>query len=540
MRVGLALVCGLGIAVMPTLAEEATPPASPPQTAPAHTAEAPGTAPLTLGVGYHNSDVVGNEKRYEQYVTPPSGLFLSRLHLYVYPTAGQALFEARAQDIGEPSANGQLWSAARGGTLVLRGQARDSRFFRDPSASGTPLTRQDGTYDLSAGSTTGRLNLFYAHTLLSGQTAAQEDWRRYVPGATLTSSAARWRTQVGFADERVSFLRGPQFSGNNARYGLSLSPTLPDGSTLEATASLMSTTLDGVNIQPQRLRFALDGTHDLPGNLTLNGALFYDQLDDVITENAYAESDTGGTLRAEYRGLPRTVLAVGGGLHRVKYINDAHTLRYNPVENNANAQINVRLSKTLKLKGSTDYWWTNGRPIAVDILTGPVGSLFWSSRSDQRLQLAYSPSARTGLTARWRHKAWKNRDFAASNIVVDQDVTAWWLPQDKLTLYATYLDQNFYMREPQSPDVSDASTVVSGVSYQFSPAFSGDIAYTATSVQGSSALGQHVLSLGMSYLTRQGDRWSIHLAQDKLNHAVVKPLNFDVNHVMIEYAKSLF
>ena len=338
------------------------------------------------------------------------------------------------------------------------------------------------------------------------------------------------------------FNEGAQFSSHNASYGMSIAPPLSEQSTLEADATFTQTKLDAVGIEPEHLNVTVEGSHDFPADLTVSGNLFYDELAHSITENAYANHDTGGQIEADYSGLRHSLISIGGGLHRVGYINDPQTEQIDAMENNAFAKFSYRFSKQLKLKGYATYEWTNNRPITVDTFMPSIGSLVWSNKYNELVEMSYTPSYRSGITAQWQNTSWNNTDFSTHNLMNIADITTWWIPQEKYTVYGTYLAQDFLLDVPAAPDdgTSNSKTFVVGVTRQFSRALFLDLAYNITNVDGASDQGLQYVSLGANYVTKAGDRWSGTIALDSLDNDVANDLNYNAKRFQVEYSKTLY
>jgi hypothetical protein len=156
--------------------------------------------PLQITVDAAGSEwqVDGNAKRYQQYVTPPEGLYLSLLGLQYLAPTGRLLIDASGRNIGEPSISGSAWLAAGGNTAVFTGRDRNSRFFRDWSVTDDPFKRKDADYALSLNAGPGELHLSYDTVSLGQQGATpEEDWNRQTRGIGYIADLGSWQAGAG-------------------------------------------------------------------------------------------------------------------------------------------------------------------------------------------------------------------------------------------------------------------------------------------------------------------------------------------------------
>ena len=519
---------------LPTFAQDATVDTAP---------KTGDTLQLQIVPAIANVDVNGNSRRYEQYVTPSDGIYLSRFQLLAASTTGSSLLELRGHDTGESSAGESIWGTIGFGKVVLKGVRRNSTFFRDFSTDGQSISRSDYALNLDARNKVSLLNFTYQDLTVAGNGATpSEDWRRTVYGVNYANDRDNWLTLLGYRDELLDFRQGEQINNHNVTYGLTVAPPLTDGSTLEANAFFTQTSLHGISREPQSLNISIEGSHDFPSELALSGKLFYEALSHSINQSSYAKNDSGGQLVADYFGIPHAEISLGSGMHQVGYINDTHTARVNSIQNNAFAKFRYQFSKELKIKAYTSFNWTNDRPATVDLFTRKMASFVWSDKRDQAIELTYAPSNQAGITAKWRNTNWKNSDYASKNSVIDHDISAWWIPQEKYTAYASFLAQNFTQRSPSAigDDTSASKTFVSGLSYQYSKPLTVDLAYNVNNINGATHQRLHFISIGANYLTKAGDRWSLALSFDDLNDNNTSNLDYDVNRIKFEYSKNLY
>ena len=457
-------------------------------------------------------DVGGNERRFRQYVTPAEGIYLRLLNLQSYST--QALLDLTGSNVGESSAQGSAWMSLLGGAAVVDGQSRTSRFYRDFTVSGTPYQRNDGSYEVKVPAGAGELRLFYDSVSLADQGASPlEDWSRSVPGASfVTRFNNGMLAGVGYDEESFAFHQGAQFSGQAETLRFSFSPRRTERTSIQADAALLQTFFDDRGGKHAGNQFSLRAVHLLTPDLVLTGELSQDEITDTIIRNAYGRRDRGGELALEYSGLPRTTLEVGGRRNHIDYVNGNQTLLIPVDEDSLFARATARLTPQLRLRVIGSNTRTHNEPAAIDSFGVPYGSLVWSQRNDLRTELSFAPTWRTGLTGRLRRTGWTNDSFNTENSLQEGSLYGWWMPRDNVTLYATYLRQNFDLNDVGSNPqqyVSDNETFVYGGSYQASPKMLVDLALTDTNSRGATGTDEWNLWLGFRYALNSSARLAL-------------------------------
>jgi hypothetical protein len=465
---------------------------------------------VTAGIAGAELNVDGNERRFQQYVSPPEGIYLGLLRLqYLLPT-GRMLIDASGQNIGESSANGSAWLVTGGDSAALTGRERNSRFFRDWSSDDEAFKRRDGSYELAVPAGPGEFRVSY-DAMSFGQQGAdpEEDWDKSIPGIGFTTNINNWQAGMGFDRESFDFDAGTQFSGDTETLRFSFSPPGTGRTSVEASAALLQTSFDALSDAQRGNKFDLRGVHLLNRDLSLIGSLSRDEITETIIQNAYARRDLNGEVRAEYRGLPNTTLEVGGIRRRVDYVVQTQTATFPADQNGYFARGTTRLSRQVKLRLQQTSLWTDDDAIALDQFGNPIGSLVWSTKNDTLAELTYARSWRSGFTGRYRRVRWENDDFTTDNAVTSSSLTGWWLPRDALTLYATYLRQQFNLTgiDPDPGQyTTDDETFVYGASYQASPRLLVDLALTDANARGATGVDQSNLWLSAAYLLKDGAR----------------------------------
>jgi len=472
------------------------------------------------GVQNDNAHVSGNAHHYEQYVSPAQGLSLTPLELRFYLPDSRLQGDLQLRNLGNSSQGGNLWASLDSGALYLRAQLRRSEFYRDWSSSGQALARNDGAYNLLMPIGKTEWQLGYTNTNLMGNGAATpEAWTLESFGLSGARSVQGWPIRVGFTEEAFTFDQGDRYTGNTHAVNIRFNTPLAGRSQFGGSAVLAQTFLNGSSTSPWNYRLALDGSHELTKDLTLTADAMHLATMDAIAQNFYASSDSSADLRADYQGIAHTQLTVGGMMRAVDVVNVDEKTTTPVTQNSAFGEVRVHLYKSLKVKARLDHQWTGNRPASFDATDFPEKSLFWSAKDDQQLEVSYAPNWRAGVTARWRQLSWQNKDFATDNALLERNLTGWYLLNDRVTVYATYLVQNFDLTgtDPTVPAASDGFTLSSGASWQVLPLLNVDIAYSNTDSRGALNLNQRTLSLGTEYQWKFGGRLSAHVALDDFN-----------------------
>lgn len=509
---------------------------------------------FNLGLSDASLNVNGNDKRFRQYVTPSSDTYLSPFTFYYQPSNGRVLADVNLHDIAQPSVGGTAWFSLGAGSVVFNGQQRQSEFYRDWTADSELLTQRDGSYQLGIRTPSGKtffgpgeLLMSYDNVSLSGAYRTDpESWKLHTSTVRYTDYLSNWRASLGNSEEQFKFAAGSSFSGTTSTTQFQLSPPTSDSTSLEANASVSHTTLNGIATTPTGYNVGLEGAQILAPYLSLTGNLTHNEIKDTITQNAYANRETNGDVTAEFSGIPRTLIDVGVGDRHVGYVNTPQTADIAADVQTLYAKATTRLLKQLKIKGSAAYWWTDGRPASVDIAGTEAGSLVWSSKNDQRLELSYSPMWTCGITGQWRHLGWKNNDFGTDNSLIEQSVYAWWMPYNRLTLYANYLRQNAGLNglvtvPGEQGYVSNDETTQYGFNYLLRKALTLDINYTRGTTWGAEGTNQNIWSFGLNYALHSGDSLSLRAVLNGFDTSVDAPTDdYQGNWFEVRFTKALF
>ncbi len=494
-------------------------------------------------VGWANLSLEGNRRRYQQYVTPPTGLYLSEAGVQRWEADGDLLLDLRVQNPWQVSAAGDLWLATGSGA-VLRGTQRRSAFFPDWEEGTESLTRRDGRYDLTAPLRHGDLRFSYREGQVAHPSGAPQDtWRDRTAGGELALHAGKWQGQLTYQSERFSFPEGGLFNGNATTTQLRVTAPSSERTFVEGTAAMTRTSLESRREAPRSYRLALQGGQVVNPDLTLRGELARYRVTRSLAQTAYAKGGSNAALSAQYGGLWRTTLEVGGGLRNVEYLDRTQRESVSANVHSWYAKAVTRFSRALRLKAAQTRWWTTNRPVAFDLGGDPEAPLVWSTKMDRRVSLSYAPDWRLGMTASWRGVEWENSNFASRTSLIEQAFFGWWLPSERLTTYCSLLRQDFGLRGPFAGGLytTDNRTSVVGATYQFSPALLGELAFTRSESRGALGTDQRVLSAGLAHQWPSGDRLSARVVLDDFCTSQAAPdFNYDADRFELRYTRSVF
>ena len=473
---------------------------------------------FTIEFGGANLDLTGNRRRQRQYVTLPDDFYISLLDINYWDDKCNPMLYLSLRNLGDSSVNGDIRFWVDDRKDLFRGSYRKSTFFRDWSVTGESLTRTDQEYDFSMPFGPGEFLFSYSQVNMGGmENTNPENWEMKVADMKYLREFKNWFTQVDYQFERFSFKQGDNFTGKTNTFNVSAATIGNERTGFSANASVARTSLNDFNGDPRAYTLAVQGVHQVNDTVTLLGELSHRDVSNVITQNVYASANTNAEIRADFTGIERTKVSVGGSIRQVDYVNGPQLSSTDTNLNNLFAKITSRITKQLKFKAGLSHSNANNRPSAIDITGMPTGSLTWSSKKDYRAELSYTTDWQSGLTGRWRSRSWNNYDYLTNNSITEVDLFGWWMPIDELTLYGTYLDQNFDLDGFLDSDsfVSDSNAYVFGATYQPTPEWMVDFSVTDSESSGGTGVNQEVFALGLSYTWPTGEQISFRGAFDR-------------------------
>jgi hypothetical protein len=535
----LRVICFLAIALLTVLAcaQDTTAPSTDGAAAP--TVDVQGSS---LGVSAISINVDGNEKRFEQYATPPDGLVPGFNFTSLWPSGQSLLLNAPYLD--ENFQQGSLWLLGSPATMAVGADLLTTQYFNDFTAAGQPINRKAMVADglVRFGNGTFLVTDRELHLSTPGRLSAN-DWEVSRPGVDYILPIGNSLVGAGYAHESFNFRDGAKFSGDDQILRFRFAPLTSARTAIDATATLTNTYLDGNPGTPSRMQVNLHGTRVLTPVLSLDGVLTHENLFDAIARNGYAKNDLHGQVKADYTGIASTRVTLGVGSREVGYVNDPQTLRYDTRVRNYFLGVTARPAKTVRIKAGLDRAVASGLPVEVTVLDEPLGtSVLWSQRDRQQVEVSYTPLARLGLSAGWQRYAWQNEDFATESSFIDRSLNAWWLPRDNVTVYATYLVQTYGLLGVNTTDglsSTDDRSLVTGVTVQVSPVLSLDASLTNIDAEGRVDSNRKILGFGADLALKGNGSLSLRFATDDLTTAQNAPTeDYDAGFAELRYNRS--
>lgn len=473
-------------------------------------------------------DVNGNGRRYRQYVTPPDGVYPGLVHLRLLQAGGVNLAEANIHDLGQTSVQSDLWLSTLSGLVAVKGRQRHSEFYRDFIDETEPFKRGDAAADAAIAVWPGQLCFAYDGVRLrqSGDDA-EEDWERQDIGAGYTTRLGGWLAGIGADRDNFTFFTGSQYSGDTETASLRFATPRSDRLSLEATGALMRTSFDLTDLEQNANRITVHGVYQLGRDFALIGEGRRYEITDTITRNAYAKRELGGEAGIEYYGLANTTLEVGAGQRQVDYINSPQTLEIPTEVFQYYTSATSRLNKHLKVRLHYRHAQTRNEPVEYDVVGVPYDTLFWSRRNDMSAEVTLTPTWRTGLTARFQRAALDNYSVGSGSAISQGSLSGWWMPSDRLTLYGTYLHQQYDLHgvsEELPAATSDDEVFTFGAGVRASKRLSVDTAITNADVRGRNLSDQWDAWVGMNYLLSHGARLSLRATLGEFDTVDYTPL----------------
>jgi hypothetical protein len=490
-------------------------------------------AEFAIGIAGTRQEVDGNTERFRQYVTLPQDVHFSEIRLHRLAPRGRWLLDLDVRDFGEPGASGELWWSFGSGLGRLRSSQRRSEFYRDWSSADNPLTRRDSHHNLAVKVAGGELGLHVDRVRFSGAFASEpEDWVGSTMGASYARQIGSWGARLGVDQERFSFRQGAQFSGETTTTSLQLIPVQTDRTLIEASGAIGRTSLDNGIGSPTLSVVSLQGTHVLSPEFTVTAEVSRREVGDAITQNAYAKRNLTARLAGNYALGRSTEITAGGEFSDIDYVNGMQTAIISTKVNNGFIQATTRLGRRLKLKASHSRVWLRDRPLAFDLGGSETIPLSWSNKIDEGAQLSYAIGMTAGLSAGYHRRRWENEETATRNSIISRDVSAWWMPNGRLTLYGSYLNQDFGLFDLAdiTPYATNDEIFVVGGNYQFTPRWSAGLSFSDAESSNSLAADQHALTFNLNHITGDGDEVSLRWVVDDFATSEAAPdWNYNAN-----------
>lgn len=505
------------------------------------------TQSWTVGIGAQIQVIDGNERRFDQYVTPPAGFYLSRLAWKQSDPHNRLAADLYLRDIGEPGPSGELWLLA-GNTAALRAAYRRSAFFSDFS-SASDRTRR-GDLIVGVGSPPGPGSRYswqasFGDVGVRGRPAAgPRDWRTRNSSAVFGWRGDQYAVDVRYGREAFDFRTGGSLSGTTQTYGLSLASVGSQNTALTGSLQRDTTDLDGrtTGVDGWTAEAAL--THSVRDNLSLSAEVRQRKIGQTITENAYARRNSSVRVEANYVPAPHLSAKGFWQTGQVDYVDGRQLNTITADTNTLGLDIKHRPSRELEWRARFRQRNVGDRPRSYTVANTLTNSLIYSAVRRTDVSFSFTPpSAPAGLTGQWQHDWWRNNSQGARNTVNTTVLTAWWQqPGGQLSANASFTHQGFGQAVAPDPVThrgyaSRINSFVFGLNYQAAPDTAFYAAYTTVVAQGANVDDYGRITVGANYTTPHGDKLLGELNVGSFNDLLTPALDYDADLLRVEWQR---
>lgn len=403
---------------------------------------------FSLGLGMQHQSIDGNERFFDRYVTPPSGLYLSRLVWERLDYAGGPSFSLEGRDLGEPGPSGSFWLYGSG--LNLDAAYRRSSFFQEYDTTSDRSRRRDYGIVLTPDADS---ELRYFWGLHSNDVAVQGtpssgpvDWADRNNGVSLSLKSSRAWFDLAFNREDFDLGSGQGFSGDTQSYGLSISPATDEKTQISLALARHTTHLDDFAADVQSWDANVMAFYRASDTLDLTGQVRRFSIDQTITQNAYAKRQLAGRVEAEYRWRPGTTVTAFYQNADTAYVDGRQANEVSVGSNSAGVAVRSRLSRAMKVTGKFSRYDTNDRPLSYNVDNSFAPSLIYSTIKRLDLSATYAPAGLWGVTGEFQRHTWDNDAQDIGNSVKTLALTGWWQAcRGALSMTASFMRQEFHL-----------------------------------------------------------------------------------------------
>lgn len=457
--------------------------------------------------------VSGNQRRFEQYVTPPSGIFLGEALWQRRDLAGGPSLDLSLRDVGAPGLNGDLWLDWAG--LNLDGQYRRSRFFADFGPDASPSRRYDYAVSLEPNPGADRrysFDLFTGEVSLEGDPAAgRADWRDRRNGAGLGLKTGSYWVGLNYNREDFDVRSAGLLSGVTQSFGLSLAPRSGDRTQVSGHTMWRITDLDDFPGEVRTFDAAATVLHPLDDKVTLTGEVRHYSVDETIVRNAYARRETSGFLEAEYRLYPGTVLTASWRSALTDYVDGLQLNTIGVPSNTVQVRFRSRVAPSVKLDSRYSRYDTTHRPLYYHVDETLGDSLVYSAITRWDTSATYAPPGPWGMSVQWQQHTWENDAQLVANSVQTAMLTSWWQnPGGNLSLTASLMRQIYLLPAVDITTLrgfaSRTDSAVLGANYVVSDRDTVYATYARAVADGATANDYWRVLLGFSHNTGSQDQ----------------------------------
>jgi hypothetical protein len=467
---------------------------------------------LEPAVQFRNVDI--NERRFNQYVTPPSGLFLEEGIWRRFDPSGGLSFDLSLRDLGATTGpGGDLWVDWMG--MNLDAQYRRSVYFFDFD----PASGRNRRYDYAVGlqSNPGP-NRRYSFDVGTSEVAVRgmpssglQDWRDHRDRAGFGLNLAGFWLGLNYLREDFSISIPAAISGATQSYGLTLAPRLADRLQFSGYATYHATDLDTYPGEDRRWDAALTAGYPVGESVNLIGEVRHFDVADTITQKSYAHRQTSGSLQAEYRPWSHTTFTA---LYRNALTDYVDGIQANEVGVESNTyQLGVRSRPIRDWKFTGRYSRHDNSNVPfyyhTDLTLG--NSLIYSTLTRWELGATYAPPGPWGASLQYHRRSWENEAQSIDNAMSQVMLTGWWQnDRGNLSLTGSLIRQDFQLPLVDIVTTmgyaSDATSAVLGATYLLSPTQSVYGNYTFSRIRGATSNEYSNLMLGYSQEFSPKDR----------------------------------
>lgn len=498
---------------------------------------------LTAALGWQYQSISGNERRFDQYVTPPAHLYLSELMLHRLDPTDGASFDLYLSNVGEPTSGYSAW--LNGDGFTLDGAYRRSTFYQDFEPNSGRSRRRDYFAAIESDAAIGR-NVFWGLgvrevDLLGNPARGREDFTdRNTTAAFGLRSGGYW-FDLTHNREKFDVRTGDYFSGDTSSWGVAFSPSSGRHTQISGSFVRHQTDLDDFAGEVRSWNALLTVNRPVSSDLNLFGELRRSKIDRTITQNAYARAQTSGRIEAEYVLRPGTTVTGYWANANTDYVDGRQASVVDVASNVLGVGVKSRLSRALKVSGKFSRHDISDRPLYYHVDNSFGNSLVYSALKRLDLSATYAPAGPWGLTSLWQRRVWENDAQSIYNTLQTFGLTGWWQDRTgKLTLTGSFLRQDFDLplRDITTLQGYDSrvSSVVFDATYALSDRTSLYASYADAWTTGAVSNEYERLSLGVSRDEKWG-RVSAEVNLGSFDDDFSGDLNYDADLYRLEYQR---
>ncbi len=464
---------------------------------------------LTLGLGGEHIGLSGDERRFDQYVTPPHGTYVPLAQWEKWDPGARLQLDLNLRDLGAPGPSGDLWGTAGGG-VVFEGRFRRSEYYFDTDPGTGRSRRRDGLLAVRSSTDPNRpwdWSLAASGVDLLGQPVdGPVDWQQRNVAAQAGYRTDDYTASAHFRRESFRIRTGTQFSGESNEWGMSLASRASGPVALQLDLARTSTDLDGLTtgFKTSEANMAVDVP--VSDALSLSAVLHHHEIEQTPTQNAYARANSSARLEADYQFARMATLQGFWETGVVEYVDGRQLTVVNASQDTLGARLRARLAPGLKLDALYRRKDNHDRPLRYDIAGNLADTVVYSTTKHTNASLSYAPPRFSGgLSVQWERDQWANDVQMVQGALDTRSVTGWWQPHgDKWMMTASFSRQTFDLPLDASlvfggPYTSKTDSFVLGVNYQPTPRRNLYANVTRVSSDGASVNDYKALELGFDF-----------------------------------------